>query len=466
MNFAPYLQKSLAAIDPSKVLLIVNSSVALSAQVADYYAQARNLGDHRINLALGTGSTINQAGRYYDFIKPVGEYILAHDIECVLLSAGCPWRLLDYRVGLFPGELLAADSGFGAAASWLLNENFWVASYSRHLSYHYGDIGLMHYNDGELVRNSHNGNPVVVTSEPAAPDGNIYAFAKYVNAIWPSVIKSIQSFPVHKGRSIPYGRIGLPKYAAAVPAESFAETKRMIDDALAAEQAGPDSKIAAIGVHARVNSINPPWQWYAWELLRRRGLSANYYVNAWGSASSEWFGKQPDYDYAALMAGNEAVEAWAWLGGAIMNEPTANPYAASLQPVPGAWGFEATSNGTRFAADLIMRGGCAAIGSELEPFEQGLPDVASIASILARGYSLAEANWFTSPSPWRVSVLGDPLYRPFRALGLSDGELLSIRDVTPGKITINDTAPRQCATITPLSEVADITSSRAATWIS
>lgn len=64
-------------IDPAKVLLIGNSSNPLSQQAAEYYRDARGLGGHQLNIALG-GVTLQRGSSYADVVLPIANYIEAN----------------------------------------------------------------------------------------------------------------------------------------------------------------------------------------------------------------------------------------------------------------------------------------------------------------------------------------------------------------------------------------------------
>jgi hypothetical protein len=400
-------------IDPTKVLIICNSNPsrsALSSQVADYYQQARGLTDHRLSFDLGTGYYINQASRYQDFILPVADYIQQNGIECVLLSAGTAAGFHVSDAAGYGADICAAHA-FGAAVAWKKAgaiQRYTVNSQSA--PDRLGEPYLVIDNTGQPLGYSSIGNPLY---EPKDPNGYAWRFAKTINMAW---LKQAPDY-------IPCGIIGNPRlwFPGDYPAESFDEVKRIIDDAVwAAQQTGPKQISIQLGGSSTITPIRQEWQWMAFKLFEAAGHAVDYLVSSWGNTGVDqsWFGEAARWSYANVRAGTELWEADGYLGASVSNLAIGDVYANSLVPKRGAFGYETLSFGQRFGANLIIKGGCAALGSFYEPLSNGLGDVASFATLLLRGWSIAEAGWLISPTPWMVGAFGDPLYRPFPAVGL------------------------------------------------
>jgi hypothetical protein len=383
-------------IDPAKVLLIVNSNsskAALSSDVANYYQQARGLGDHRLEFDLGSGTSIGPTNLYTNIVLPVANYIANNGIEAVVVSAGCP-MFADVGSSWTYGTLNSFDALLGGAVycrdviGKLPNPGIWTYNALEATTSH-GYTGL----------STQTTSPVV---EPIAPNGTSY-----------DLIKTATLAKMRNGQSKfrPYGRIGVP--SNGTPTETYNDTVRMIDDALWAESRSQGSRRIAVGVHHRVNRIAPPWQWMAYAMAKETGHDVAYYVNTWGVSNESWYGKPPDWDWTSMQAGIEHVEADGYIGGALINLAYNHQTLTSLYPKRGAWGWDGTSYNFAQVATLIYRGGCSGIATIQEPFENSLIDAASLMSLALKGWSLAEINYLGQNQLWRMSVYGDPLYRPF-----------------------------------------------------
>lgn len=109
-------------------------------------------------------------------------------------------------------------------------------------------------------------------------------------------------------------------------------------------------------------------------------------------------------------------------------EPNASgPFAAAeVDFMPGAVAYHLhsfsaanlRSASQNWAGPLLAKGAAATVGFVYEPYLGGTLDVGVFtARFFHQGFSLSEAAWAASPVlSWQTTVIGDPLYRPF-ALG-------------------------------------------------
>lgn len=445
-QFSPFISQKIAhdqRIKTAKTLLIYNTDSALSLQIADYYQTVRSIG-HKLGLAIGLLSTVVANDVYADVVLPVASYIEQHNIEAVIVSVDCPmfFDAVDsgFQYGtknsfdaLLGGALYCqAIGGLPLAGEWRLNANEAITAK--------GFTGLSRTSTAPA-------------SEPVAPNGESY-----------DVIISASLDKMRDGSSLfrPFGRIGVPTYSGTA-AETYTETVRMIDDAIWAEQQNTVKHIA-IGVHNRVNRIAPPWQWMAYEFAQAAGHTTDFYVNSYGVTDQSWFDKAPAWHYSNILAGTESVVADAYIGGALVNLDINHSFKNSLSPKRGAWGWDGTSYNFEQVAALIEKGGCAGIATIQEPFENSLIDAASLMSLALKGWSLIEINYLGQNQFWRMSVYGDPLYRPFPAIGLIDGELSTITDQTPEKSVVINTAAQNISLTNSNYQISENTPSRIATW--
>ncbi|MGC9944294.1 MAG: TIGR03790 family protein [Verrucomicrobiota bacterium] len=100
--------------------------------------------------------------------------------------------------------------------------------------------------------------------------------------------------------------------------------------------------------------------------------------------------------------------------------PFARP---TVEFMPGAFAYHLQS----FSADtlrsttqnwcgpLLAKGATCTMGCVYEPFLQFTPNIAFFLEAFLGGYSFGEAAWVSQPAlSWQTTVIGDPLYRPFR----------------------------------------------------
>lgn len=444
-------------IDPANVLLIVNSDAELSGQVADYYQTARGLGAHRLSFALGSNpnTTYSSASRYADIIVPVANYIEAHGIEAVICSASCPARFLaklsgaDYPVSF---ESILAASRYWKSLGGIQSVNYGI-DLTAILPTGHNPAANSTGADYSTFHGSGGNTPGVT---PTTPNGLGYDVAMTLDPYW---IK-------HGPPIVAWGRLGFPAFDGA-PAESYAETVRMIDDCLWAESQCKRIVDYFAMIADYSGNGRHQWQWYAWQAMKAAGHNCRYAhetntgINATESA---WFGQAHDVDWQEFKAGTAPVAADCYVGSIIRNLAVGDAYANSLQPKRGAWAFNWTSQGNRFVANLIAKGGAAGIGPAMEPYNVGMPDDGSVISAALRGYSLAEINWLLSPASWAMTAWGDPLYRPFAALGLTDGNLLTVANATPAKTIGHAGIDHAAMHATPARAATNMTPTRTATW--
>jgi uncharacterized protein (TIGR03790 family) len=100
-------------------------------------------------------------------------------------------------------------------------------------------------------------------------------------------------------------------------------------------------------------------------------------------------------------------------------------YVDAFEFVPGAVGFHIASleaanlrdpNSTQWCPAMLMRGITATLGPVAEPYLHSFPEPRAFFSELIAGSCLVEAFYRTKPfNSWQLVLIGDPLYRPFRA---------------------------------------------------
>ncbi len=464
-----------------KVLLLVNSDNILSSQVADYYQAARGLANHRLTLTSAQMAAIATNGQ----LAVVSDYITDNNIRAVIATPGCP------NTVLFNGmqatlEELCADSNriITTNSSFLTPWQYFPFINTSSGGQYRPPSGYTMYSDPDNNFKTPDGNGYYIAyhadtdylvNRRPAPQGSAYAMdgRYFVN-----LFSSITVIP-----TILWGRLGFPQFGGMV-AETFAETKRMIDDCIWAEQQDIKSKVLALGFGDYTAQGMHQLQWYAWQFAKAKGMQANYWTcDAAGTGQrglpaavknnlNLWLGKQPDYSSASVYAGTASIAADAYLGSAVINDGIAGNgstayknYWTSLAPKRGAWCFNWCSSGNQMVGNVILRGGAAGIGPNKEPFTGGLPEDGSVMALALQGYSLAEINWLMQPSSnYAMTAWGDPLYRPFPAHGLADGQFLTLINSTPLHAANNQQILRVAGLLAHDRALTNITQARGAAW--
>ncbi|HNY80476.1 MAG: TIGR03790 family protein [Sedimentisphaerales bacterium] len=100
-------------------------------------------------------------------------------------------------------------------------------------------------------------------------------------------------------------------------------------------------------------------------------------------------------------------------------------YVDAFEFAPGAVGFHIASfeagglhdpNSTQWCPAMLARGITATLGPVAEPYLHSFPPPKAFFSELFDGRCLVEAFYRTNPfNSWQLVLIGDPLYRPFRA---------------------------------------------------
>lgn len=391
-----YMSVPEVGIDPQKVLILVNSDVALSDLIADYYIAARGLDPaHKMIKSLGTSDTLvggtdgaDPDTFYANVVEPIANYVGANGIQAVIGSARVP-----HLVGAKPDP-----STLNLATMSVL-----------------GSARFLRDTEGGMVR--------AISNIAVAPQivplelGTEWFQEPYVftyGAEQTNVANN--AFLDFRVRSdvTPYGRIGLPKFEAAVPAETEVETKRMIDDAVAKDGIGVAGGQVHLGYHDR---FLPYITGYQTELARLNAVAESVPIKHYiRSYALDWPIQPPpeDYSYADCIAGILNETAFGMVGAAIANQPVGAAYVNSYTWVQGSWGFEATSFGHYLMANMLMNGACAGVGTVAEPQAYGMCETDAFLYNLLAGRTMCEAMFFGKTYfPWMMDCWGDPLYAPY-----------------------------------------------------
>ena len=200
--------------------------------------------------------------------------------------------------------------------------------------------------------------------------------------------------------------------------------RSLVDKALAAEKAGLWGRayFDARGlVSTNAYYLGDQWILEGAEISRRLGFEVE--VDNKGDTLPSSF----PMSHIALYAG--------WYAGEV-NGPFALP---RVEFMPGAFAYHLHS----FSADtvrsptrnwcgpLLAKGATCTMGCVYEPFLQFTPNIAVFLQAFGQGYTFGEAAWVSQNClSWQTTVIGDPLYQPFKK-PLPDRHAELLRDKNP-----------------------------------
>jgi uncharacterized protein (TIGR03790 family) len=139
-------------------------------------------------------------------------------------------------------------------------------------------------------------------------------------------------------------------------------------------------------------------------------------------------------DREALLGPGEAPDAALYCGwyslGRYVDAFTWKPGAVGYHMASGECGTLRAASPTQWCQSLLVHGAAATLGPVSEPFIQAFPPPERFFDLLTDGYlTLAECYLASLPYlSWKMVLVGDPLYRPFRPRRKRTGTHISNKD--------------------------------------
>lgn len=211
--------------------------------------------------------------------------------------------------------------------------------------------------------------------------------------------------PYYKYNEDAVGAGGSVFLVTRIDAPTFADCKRMIDDAIAVEQQGGLQGWTVVDAGGGPSNDGNKW------LETVAGFASK-----WGD--KVFIDKWPQTMPKNFPLSDDVTCYFGWYTEQV-NGPFLNTYFRFARGAVAAHlhSFSATSMrivGKNWTAPLIARGAAASFGNVYEPFFQLSHDFSIFHNRLRLGFTLAEAAAMSHPAlSWQGVTVGDPLYRPF-----------------------------------------------------
>jgi hypothetical protein len=403
-----------------RVAIIVNSDVALSDTVADYYIEQHGLESHKITLALGTDMLMSAAASdalLAGHLTTIANYCAAHDIKIVLCSAGVP----EGAYSLVNSVSLRSKLSFSslvAAARMLKELNVYPTRSEGSES-----IPLQSVTTDEATLTHTRIAPVMQNTTPIGepPPGTPYGTARNFNTLIPDW-ESYAETPVDADLTslmMCGGRIGWPGNFAGwngsaeglTDPETWEDTKRIIDDAVAME--GTINGPVHVGIYPYQSSVPADGSEYSRRLVAGRGYDVRHCIES--TTGMSLVPPAANYSDTIMKAGTLTPKQplWGIYGSNLRNLPLDHPWVNSYEFQRGAWFYQWTSLGLQQGYQALKAGACCAMGSWYEPYANGLVPTVVMMRNLLHGITASEASFAFGGThlAWCFTVWGDPLRR-------------------------------------------------------
>lgn len=387
------------ALEPNEILIIANSDIGASVQLAQYYCAKRDVPAGNI-LALPLGTDLNDTITRGDYEKqltePVRKKIYDYDsvaqIKCLLTTYGVPIKvgkrapLKDQQDNLTQLKKLAEQEKTEIEQ---LKQNG-VTNTSKEMKDTKLKLDQVQVEIDFIVGNETNAS---VDSELS-----MVLFGDYELYRWqPNRLKDN-----------PLGLYSNTLMVSRLDGPSFEIAKGLIDKAIKAEKTGLKG-IVYIDSRGRVDDKNPYSYGHFDQSLRdlaelarlRTGMTVK-------EERTEKLFEPNSCPHTAIYCG------WYSLKN----------YIAAFDFVDGAIGYHISSleavdlrdpNSKQWCPAMLKAGVTATLGAVAEPYLHSFPNPKELFSQLFDGRCLVEAYYQTNPfNSWQLVLIGDPLYRPFK----------------------------------------------------
>ncbi len=391
------------ALEPTEVAVIANSNSETSVELAKYYMKCRKIpAGNLLAIPLRLGEQCSRSVYDQKIADPLLKFLLHADlpvrIKCLVLMPDIPLRVKPQELSKLERAEVEKETGIADRKRTRLNEGRQNGS----------------LNKEELK---------VLKEEIREVDARIRKMKKLDQLA--SVDSELSMVRVKDYRLegwlpnphfIGYDREDMRKFRSSVLMVSRLDgpdartIRRMVDDAIHAENQGLsgsayfDARFAQLGKDPDVYKRYDQHIRKASEILQKSGFMKKVILDTQSRLFQK--GQCPD---AALYCGwyslAKYVDAFEWNRGAV-GFHIASAECVSLKDTAGSY----------WCPSLLKDGICATLGPVAEPYLQAfpVPDLFFKYLVVERR-TLVESYFMSLPFvSWRMVLIGDPLYRPFK----------------------------------------------------
>ncbi len=388
------------ALEPNEILIIANSDIKESVQIAQYYCSKRGVPEKNV-LALPLGANLNNdtiARNDYEsrLAEPIRNAFygqgFAGRIRCLLTTYGVPIKVgrrspLKHREGELK-QLQKSLEREKARLEQLKQYNSAESAAQR------GKISLKIRRLESMI------NPIIGIETNASVDSELsmVLFGDYELYLWqPNKLRDM--FPFWDAKSLMVCRLDGPGFQIA---------KNLVDKAISVEKTGLKG-FAYIDSRGIADDGKSYSKGHYDQSLRDLAAMTRVWVDLTVTEEqTEELFEPGSCPQTAIYCGWYSVK----------------KYVDAFDFVDGAVGYHISSweaidlrdpNSSQWCPAMLKEGVTATIGAVAEPYLQAFPEPKEFFAELFNGSCLVETYYHTEPfNSWQLVLIGDPLYRPFK----------------------------------------------------
>jgi uncharacterized protein (TIGR03790 family) len=376
-------------LESNQILVIANSDIKESAELAKYYCKKRKVPKSNI-LFLSLGKRLSDDISREDYLsklaEPVRNKLLEPDffkIKCLLTTYGIP-----FKVGP-RGRLAGQEAALIELRARLEEEKSRLENQPSNRSQIETNIALLKSQIDSIEGRE--------TDASVDSELSMVLFGDYELYRWqPNELKSVLLRKI--SRTLMVSRLDGPTFEIA---------QGLIDKAITAEQKGLkgfayiDSGYSAVDKSAIVEQYDRSLRRLAEQIRGRTALTV------------------VEEDTAGLFAPGQCPSTAIYFGWYSLAK-----YIDSFDFIDGAIGIHIASSeavnlrdikSSQWCPSMLREGVAVTMGAVVEPYLHAFPDPDAFFSELLDGRCIVEAYYYTnSCNSWRLVLIADPLYRPFK----------------------------------------------------